>query len=291
MVPESAVPRTTICVALERLETLEVRNLNIASAEQPVLVSQGEHATLLTLNRPDKLNPLDWATVRALLAAVDALQRSDSPATVVITGAGRAFSSGGDLRGYIDLYKDANQFGGFLEDFWRLLDRIESSDKVFIAAINGACVAGGLELMLACDLVLASQSARIGDGHLNFGQLPGAGGSQRLPRAIGMLRAKHLMFTGDLISASDACAIGLVGEVTPDDGLLPRARDIAASLASRSPAGVRSMKRLVNEGMQQPRAQALRFEIDMVIDYATRCPDATEGLLAFAEKRSPRYER
>ena len=129
------------------------------------------------------------------------------------------------------------------------------------------------------------------DGHLNFGQLPGAGGSQRLPRAIGPIRAKQLMFTGDLIAARDALALGLVGEVVDDASLLERARAIAGSLATRSPTGVRGMKRLVNEGLQQPLAQALRFEINFVTDYATGCPDATEGLLAFAEKRTPRYMR
>jgi enoyl-CoA hydratase/carnithine racemase len=152
-------------------------------------------------------------------------------------------------------------------------------------------VAGGLELMLACDLVLAADTARIGDGHLNFGQLPGAGGSQRLPRAIGPIRAKQLMFTGDLIAARDALALGLVGEVVDDASLLERARAIAGSLATRSPTGVRGMKRLVNEGLQKPLTQALRFEINFVTDYATGCPDATEGLLAFAEKRTPRYMR
>lgn len=265
--------------------------MNKPSKDERVKVSRGDHATTLTLNRPDKLNPLDWGTIRELLEAVQQIDATESPACVIITGAGRAFSSGGDLRGYVELYRDATRFGGFLEDFWRLLDHIEHSDKIFIAAINGACVAGGLELILACDLVLAAESARIGDGHLNFGQLPGAGGSQRLPRAIGVLRAKHLMFTGDLIAANEALSLGLVGEVLADSGLIGRAEAIAASLASRSPAGVRGMKRLVNDGMQQPLAQALRYEIDFVIDYATRCPDATEGLLAFAEKRSPRYAR
>ena len=261
------------------------------SDQERVRISREADLTLLTLNRPDKLNPLDWSTVRELLAAVEAIEREASaPRTVVITGAGRAFSAGGDLYGYIELYRDRPQFRAFLEDFWTIHDRIERSSRVYIAAINGACVAGGLELMLACDLVLASESARIGDGHLNFGQLPGAGGSQRLPRAIGPVRAKHLMFSGDLLTARDALAIGLVGEVCSDSLLLDRARAIAASLATRSATGVRNMKRLVNEGLHQPYEQALKFELDLVFDYATGCPDATEGLLAFAEKRAPRYQ-
>ncbi len=108
---------------------------------------------------------------------------------------------------------DPDKFAAFLDDFFQLLDAIEASAKIYIAAVNGVCVAGGIELLLACDLAIAAASARIGDGHLNFGQLPGAGGSQRLPRAIGLLRAKHLILTGALLSAAEAERIGLVNEV------------------------------------------------------------------------------
>ena len=256
---------------------------------QRVRVSREADVTLLTLNRPDKLNPLDWATLRELLAAVEQIEREDSPRSVIITGSGRAFSAGGDLQGYVELYRDRTRFRAFLDDFFAVLDRIERSTRIYIAAINGACVAGGLELMLACDLVLAAESARIGDGHVNFGQIPGAGGSQRLPRAIGALRARQLMLTGEMLSARDAQAIGLVGEVCADDRLLERARELATSLASRSGQGLRNIKRLVHEGLNLPIESALKFEIDVVVDYATGCPDATEGLIAFAEKRAPRY--
>ena len=158
---------------------------------------------------------------------------------VVITRRGRSFSAGGDLEGYLRLYRHPDEFSAFLDDFFQMLNAIEALSKIYIAAINGVCVAGGLELLLACDLVIAADSARIGDGHLNFGQLPGAGGSQRLPRAIGLLRAKHL----------------------------------------------------TNLTLTTDLATGLRREIEFVHRYATTEPDATEGLLAFKEKRKPVFLR
>lgn len=256
---------------------------------QNVLVEVGPQKALVTLNRGDKLNPLDWATIRELRDVVEHLESQSAVRTVVVTGAGRAFSAGGDLEGYISLYKRPDDFRRFLDDFYVLLDAIERSSKIYIAAVNGACVAGGLELMLACDLIIAADSARIGDGHLNFGQLPGAGGSQRLPRTVGVVRAKRLMLSGEMISATEAERIGLVGEVVPADRLLARADELAAAMATKSRIGLRGMKYLVNEGLRGELEKGLGLEIEYVHAYATAEPDATEGLVAFAEKRKPVY--
>src|SRR5690554_1824050 len=173
----------------------------------------------IVLARPEKLNPLDWTTVRSLKAASGALEAMDDVRVVVIRGSGKAFSAGGDLQGYLDLYAAPERFAVFLEDFRELLCGIERSRKVYVAAVDGVCVAGGLELLLACDLAVAAAQARIGDGHLNFGQLPGAGGSQRLPRAIGAMRARELIFTGRLVDADEALRLGLVVAVAPEGGL------------------------------------------------------------------------
>ena len=246
---------------------------------------------LVVLNRPEKLNPLDRHTVALLLKTVIELEQDESVLSVLLTGAGRAFSAGGDLDGYVSLYKNPPDFRIFLENFHALLERIERSSKIYIAAINGACVAGGLELLLACDVVVAARSAKIGDGHLNFGQLPGAGGSQRLPRAIGALRAKHLMLTGVMWNAEAALQAGLVSEIVPDEQLLSRCAELAALIATRSPANLRGAKHLVNEGLHCSLADGLRFELQYVHHYATTEPDATEGLLAFREKRKPVYAK
>jgi enoyl-CoA hydratase len=251
-----------------------------------ITVARERKAARVTLNRADKLNPLDWTTIRDLRSAVAALETSDCLA-VIMTGSGRSFSAGGDLEGYIGLYADPDCFSQFLDDFLLLLDAIEASEKIYIAAVNGVCVAGGLELLLACDLVIAADTARIGDGHLNFGQLPGAGGSQRLPRAIGLLRARHLILTGKLLTAAEAERIGLVGEVVPAAELADAAMRLVDALAEKSPAGIRGAKHLTDKARTLPLVDGLRYERDYVHRYATTEPDATEGLLAFKDKRKP----
>jgi enoyl-CoA hydratase/carnithine racemase len=243
----------------------------------------------LTLARADKLNPLDWATVRGLKQAVAAIEAQPQLSFVVLTGDGRAFSAGGDLDGYLKLYRDPAAFREFLDDFHAMLNGIEKSRAVWIAAVNGACVAGGLELLLACDMAIAARSARIGDGHVNFGQLPGAGGSQRLPRAIGLLRAKHLMLTGDLLDADVAERWGLVTMVAEDATLMATVDELIERLASKSPAGISGAKRLANMTLTRGYEEGLREELDFVHAYATGEPDATEGLEAFREKRAPRF--
>lgn len=247
-----------------------------------------DHAARLTLARPDKLNPLDWSTIRELRRAVAEIENRKILA-VIVTGEGRSFSAGGDLEGYIELYRKPDQFAEFLDDFFRLLTAMEESGTIFVAAVNGACVAGGLELLLACDVAIAADTARIGDGHLNFGQLPGAGGSQRLTRAVGLLRAKHLMLTGKLLTASEAERIGLVNEVVPAAELDAAALKFVAGLLEKSGVGVRGAKHLANLAMTTPLDEGLRQEIAFVHRYATTTPDATEGLIAFKEKRKPAF--
>lgn len=255
-----------------------------------ILVDTRAQVATVTLNRPEQMNPLDWSTVKELGACMEALERDPAVRVVVITGSGRAFSAGGDLKSYLTLYKDNAGFHRFLRDLHDVLDRIERSAKVVIAAVNGHCLAGGLELMLACDLVVATEEARIGDAHLNFGQLPGGGGSQRLPRAIGVLRAKQLFFTGDWVTGSEAERIGLVSCAVPAAELMTTVNALAAKIAAKSPVGLRSIKYLVNEGMQVSLRAGLELELNYVHHYATSTEDAREGLLAFAEKRKPDFK-
>ncbi|MEP9360420.1 enoyl-CoA hydratase/isomerase family protein [Sphingomonas sp. KR3-1] len=243
----------------------------------------------VTLARPNKLNPLDWATVKELKAVVAEVEATPGIDFVLLTGAGRSFSAGGDLDGYIRLYQDPAAFQAFLDDFFAMLTGIEKARAIWIAAVNGVCVAGGIELLLACDMAIAAESARIGDGHLNFGQLPGAGGSQRLPRAIGLLRAKHLMLTGDLLDARAAESWGLVTRVVPDGELIAAAQGWIEGMSAKSPVGLAGAKRLANLTLETTYEEGLRQEIAFVHNYATTEPDATEGLIAFKEKRAPRF--
>jgi enoyl-CoA hydratase len=259
-------------------------------AHANILVDTREQVTTVTLNRPQQMNPLDWSTVKELGACMRALEDDPVVRVIVITGSGRAFSAGGDLKSYLSLYKNQEDFRKFLRDLYDVLDGIERSAKVVIAAVNGHCLAGGLELMLACDLVVASEDARIGDAHLNFGQVPGGGGSQRLPRAIGVLRAKQLFFTGDWVTGAEAERIGLVNRAVPAAQLTTAVNDLAGKIITKSPAALRAIKYLVHEGMQVSLRAALELELNYVHHYATSTEDAMEGLIAFAEKRQPNFK-
>lgn len=246
---------------------------------------------LLTLNRPDSLNPLDVDTVAELHRALDDLESRPGFRVCVLTGAPPAFSAGGDLKKYLDLYESRDDFAAFLRELGRLLRRLESGSFASIAMVNGICAAGGLELALSCDLIIAAESARLGDLHINYAQLPGAGGSQRLVRAVGTVRAKSLLLTGSLHSASEALAMGLVSAVVPTEELKAVVTEQAKQLAKTSGAAVEHMKQLVNIAVNSALEDGLEAEQALVLDYATTNGDARDGLVAFLERRNRRVAR
>jgi enoyl-CoA hydratase len=249
----------------------------------------GHVVRVLTLQRGEQRNPIDHATALALREALDIADRDMAVRAVVLTGEGPAFSAGGDLRGYLSLYRDASAFRAFLDEFAAVCELLERGRFVSIAMVNGACVAGGLELALACDMVVAASDAKIGDGHLTFGQLPGAGGSQRLCRAIGFQQAKQLLLTARLLSGAEAAAIGLVTESVPAGELLERTMALAGETVRHSPLAVERMKTLIALSQERHRTDGLRDEIEVVAAYATSSQDAVEGLDAFLERRAPRW--
>lgn len=257
--------------------------------ERLVLTKVSGDVATITLDRPEQRNPLDRRTVERLGELVRAYEADPSVQIVVVRGAGGHFSAGGDLKGYVDLYRDPASFRQFLVDFHAMLDAIEASSKVYIAVIEGYCVAGGLELLLACDIVLAARSAKIGDAHVGFGQLPGAGGSQRLPRVVGPLRARYLMLTGDIVDANEAERMGLVSKVAPDADLDATLDRLVSRISRTSPLGRQGMKHLVRVASRTELGEGLRTELEYVWRYATTSADATEGLVAFGEKRAPRF--
>lgn len=256
-----------------------------------VEVQQHARAAILYLNRPEALNALSWELVMDLERKLIAADDDDRVCAVLITGRGRGFSAGGDLKAYLDIQADAARFDAFLRDFHRAFAYIRSMSKPVVALVNGVTAAGGLELLLACDFAYAAESAKIGDLHLNYGQIGGGGSLALLPRAIGPNRARELILSARLLSAAEACEWGLVVRVFPDDELLRAGIEFADGVAARSPAGVRMAKAVLNRGMSDGTGidQALRLEADAASLYSASLPDSMEGLRAFSERRQPNF--
>ncbi len=251
-----------------------------------VLVESTDHIAVLTINRPQVLNALDVPTLLQLEAAFERLQRDDDVHVIIFTGAGdRAFVAGGDI-------EDLNSRNGlahyreFAEVIHRIFRRIEICDKPTIAAVNGYALGGGTELILATDIRILADTARLGLPEITLGLFPGAGGTQRIIRQVPPCRAKEIMFTGEQISAAEAVAIGLANKVVPKESVLSEARGLAAKIAAKSPLVLKLLKRTLINGADMPLSAALTHEqsmIGLVLD--TR--DAHEGCKAFLEKRVP----
>lgn len=245
----------------------------------------------ITLNRPRELNAINPAMLDRLDTILDEVEADQAVRCAVITGAGRAFCAGADLA-FVHAMPAAEREAAtmaFLRRASAAMSRIEALPKPVIAAVNGATVAGGLEIVLCCDLILAAESARIGDGHAKYGLLPGAGGSARLPRRVGAVRANQMFFTGDLVPAAALVAAGLVNDVVPDAELVVATERLAETIAARSPLGLRRMKELARASLEGPLDAALERELAVNAGYAGSF-DRNEGLAAFAERREPVFQ-
>jgi enoyl-CoA hydratase len=255
----------------------------------PVIVEVRGQVAWIRLNRPEALNALSPSLVAALDEALAEVEAAEQVRVVVLTGTGRAFCAGADLRELADGEPaDAGRVLAFVRRAGAVVERLAALPKPVIAAVNGVAVAGGLELVLACDLVLAADDARIGDGHANYGLLPGAGGAARLVRVVGPPAAKYLAFTGELLSSSRLERLGLVNEALPGAELHDRAAELAQRIAAKSPSGLRHFKRLIDDGAEQPLATALRME-HLALEAHARNGDMREGLTAFLDRRTPRF--
>ena len=257
-------------------------------AEPQVLLGVEGHIAILTLNRPEAMNAMGHDLARDLEAALDRLEAAHEVRAVVATGAGdRAFSVGGDIkeRGAMSLderWEHALRLG-------RCFHRLEALPVPVIAAINGFCFGGGMEMAVACDLRIASERAEVGFLEVKLGVFPGAGGPARLTRLVGKGRAKLVLYSGRRFPAAEALATGLVERVVPRDRLMAEARALAAEIAANGPLAVRALKRLVDTCYEadlapsQELARALRRPLD-------HTADMLEGVRAFEEKRPPRFQ-
>ena len=275
----------------------------VSPSEPGVLVAEtefgevsGEEGTSrvsveITLSRPDRLNAIDWEMLRELDTVFDHLAGRADLCCILLTGAGRAFSAGGDLKSYIELQRDAAAFPRFVADVHRVFGRLRDLPVPVVALVNGVTAAGGLELLLNCDFAVVGRSARIGDGHLNFGQMGGGGVLTLLPRVIGLPRASELIFSGRFLSADEAVEWGLATRCVEDSELAAYGRTFAREVAAKSPLAVANAKAVL-QGLWASNGDlpgALRFERERNAYYCLTSEDAPEGLAAFAEKRTPRF--
>ena len=200
----------------------------------------------VTLNRPDRLNAISPELLEDLDRACALVEGDSSVRAVTLTAAGRTFCAGADLRAVKELSPDPVRWSAFMGLWHRVFDRIEALPVPVIAGVHGLALAGGLELVLVADLVVADEAARLGDQHANFGLVAGGGGSQRLPRLIGARRAKELMLLGGWLGAGDALAWGLVNRIVPAGTVPAAVEEMAAALAAGSASANRTVKALVN---------------------------------------------
>ena len=243
---------------------------------------------IITLNRPKDLNALNSELLGELCSLLDEIAADESARVVIIIGSGdKAFVAGSDVKEMQP--KTSVTIREFVLANRLALEKIERLPKPVIAAINGYALGGGCELAMACDLRIAAESARFGQPEINLGIIPGAGGTQRLSRLIGIAKAKELIFTGDMIDAGTALSLGLVNKVVPQASLLAEAKALGAKLAAKSGTALALAKAAVNSAWQTTLATGLDMEMqNFSLTFATE--DQKEGMSAFIEKRKPQFK-
>lgn len=256
---------------------------------QNIIYEQIRQTAWIYLNRPKDMNSLTSTMLIELEDVLNKVKNDNNVRVVVLSGKGKAFCAGADLKGVRQYMNDEkSQEFGFFDYLERTFGLLEHYPKPVIAAINGLALAGGLEIAMTADLIIATESAKLGDAHSNFGVFPGAGGAVKLPRRIGANRAKYLLFTGDFLTAAELKDFGLVNQVVPDNELETAVQALADRLSDKSPLVLRRMKEVVRDGLEQPLDIALRHELLVLKDHM-QSYDMKEGLSAFTEKRKPEF--
>ena len=261
---------------------------------EPVLFEEQAGVALLTLNQPERRNPIsEPAMVAALLAALERLDADRSVRVAILTGAGSAFSSGGDLRAMADASayrasRPAETPAYYTRGIQRITLAFARLEVPVIAAVNGPAIGAGLDLACMCDMRIAGERARFAESFVKVGIIPGDGGAWLLPRAVGFARACEMTFTGDTLDAAEALAAGLVSRVVPDAALLDEARALAARIAANPPQAVRMAKRLLQQGREMAQAPLLEMAAQMQA-LAHTAEDHREAVSAFLQKRDPRF--
>jgi enoyl-CoA hydratase len=235
-----------------------------------LLVDKNQSIATLTLNRPQAMNALSTELRNALVDAFADVTRDESVGAVILTGAGKAFCAGLDLKEIGGESRERSEASGAITGGGNIMKAMNACPKPIIGAVNGVAITGGFELALACDVLFASPQARFADTHARVGILPGWGLSQKLPRLIGIFRAKELSLTGNFLGAEQAAAWGLVNRVVEADGLLEACRALARDMLSCDPETMRGYKSLIDRGFGLPFAEALRLEREQSLEHAKK---------------------
>ncbi len=246
-----------------------------------------EGVSLIAIDRPKSLNALNLETLKEIDQALEEVKENEEVKVVIITGAGeKAFVAGADISEMKDMNPlKAKEFAEFGQKVFR---KIELMKKPVIAAVNGYALGGGCELAMACDIRIASHNAKFGQPEVGLGIIPGFGGTQRLPRIVGMSKAKELIYTGDMIDAEEALIIGLVSKVVEQEKLLEEAYNIAKKIMSKGMIAVRLAKEAINIGINADIETGMSYEAKaFAVCFATE--DQKEGMAAFLEKRAPKF--
>jgi enoyl-CoA hydratase len=254
-------------------------------AFETILVETRGKVAVVTLNRPQALNALNATVFRELNQAFDGFDADPAIGCIVITGSDKAFAAGADIREMQPkTYPDT-----YVEDMFEAWDRVGARRKPMVAAVAGFALGGGCELAMMCDIILAAENAKFGQPEIKLGVMPGAGGTQRLTRAVGKAKAMEMCLTGRMMDAAEAERSGLVSRVVPIADLLPEAMKVAETIASMSLPIAMMTKESVNRAFETTLTEGVRFERRLMLAmFATA--DQKEGMSAFVEKRQPRFE-
>lgn len=252
-----------------------------------IILEKEGHLAVVTINRPKALNALNSETLRDMDTVLDNLEKDNDIYVVILTGAGeKAFVAGADISEMKDLSEEEGRNFGLLGN--RVFRRLEKLDKPVIAAIPGFALGGGCELAMSCDIRIASEKAKFAQPEAGLGITPGFGGTQRLPRIVGLGKAKELIYTCATIKADEALRIGLVNKVVPIENLMDEAKSMANTIMANAPIAVKLCKDAINRGMQVDIDNAIEIEAgDFGRCFATE--DQKEGMTAFMERRAKNF--
>jgi enoyl-CoA hydratase len=257
---------------------------------QHIIYEKRNQAGWIYLNREKDMNSLSSIMLTEITDVLTAAEKDDDVRVLVLIGKGKAFCAGADLKEVLGGFgQKKGPEPDFLDKAQQATNKLRHFSKPVIGALNGLTLAGGLEVAMCCDVIIAAESAKIGDAHSNFGMFPGAGGAAILPRKIGLNRAKYLLFTGEFISASEMKEFGFVNQVVPDGELEKTVEALTKKLTAKSPLSLKLMKHVANQSLDQTEEAALQQEFLTLRDYKTSY-DIEEGLKAFGEKRKPEFK-